>query len=221
MTQIYAPTHTAQATFPFKIFAICTLVLAIAVAIDVTFFAQGQSFKREGGGLETMSAVYYQVAAIVFFAILPKAQWRRLWHIPTLMVFFAMRELDFDKAFTPSGILSSGLYKDDNPLGTKLIAFTIGLFFLYLLWRTARVGSPALLVGLRQRATWAYLAGTSVTLVFVAKFVDGLALNMRTLNVVVPIDVTAVTATIEEVSEAFIPILVILALVARWKEHPA
>lgn len=211
-------TISSSPTLPLsRIFVICSLVLAVAVAIDLAFFAQGASFKREGGGLETMSALFYVVATGVFFTVTPKLHWRRLWHIPALMIFFAMRELDFDKAFTTSGVLSSNLYRGDSALMTKLIAGSVLFLFLFVLYRVARCGGPAAWRGLQSRAPWAFFALAAACCVVVTKSLDGLARKMLAFDVVVSEPIHQLSMIIEEVGEAFIPVFVILAIFARWK----
>ena len=214
-----APNLSSQVFLPKKTFVICAIVLAAVVAIDLLFFAKGESFAREGGGLETMSAVFYMVAALVFFAVTPKRHWKNLWHIPALMIFFALRELDFDKAFTTSGVLSSNLYRGDSPLMTKLIAGSVLLLFLLVLFRLVRFGGPATLRGLKARASWALLAITAALTMIFSKSIDGLARKMLSFDVVVSERVGDFAGLVEEIGEAFIPIFIILAILSRWKGH--
>ncbi len=202
-----------------RVFLVLTAVIGSAVLIDAVFFAQGASLKREGGGLETISAVLYLVAVGVFFKLVPRDDIVALWQVPALLVFFTLRELDFDKKFTPSGVLSSNLYLDDNALSTKLIAGSVLLLFLVVLYRMVRRGLPSLLRGLYARQTWAILVLSTFVLTFVAKSVDGLGRKLAGFGVTVPAKVDSIASIFEEVGEAFIPVLAILALIAAWRGY--
>ncbi|WP_282129395.1 hypothetical protein [Roseobacter litoralis] len=192
-------------------------LIAVFVIVDLLFFAQGQSFKREGGGLETASAVLYILAVVVFFIKTPMSEWLRLFHVPALMALFACRELDFDKAFTDAGILSLRLYSGDTALGTKLIAGAVALFSIYVILRTAWRGGPAVLRALRDGALWPWFAILAGVLVVGTKSVDGLGRKLLDFGIVISADLDATASLVEEVGETFIPVCAILAIAARWR----
>ncbi|SFG24454.1 hypothetical protein [Roseobacter denitrificans] len=196
-------------------------LLAAFVGVDLLFFAQGESFKREGGGLETASAVLYICAVVVFFLKAPVSDWPRLFHVPALMALFAARELDFDKAFTDSGILSLRLYSGDTPLGTKLVAGAVALFVIYVILRTAWRGGFAGLRALRDGALWPWFAVLACALVVGTKSIDGLGRKLLDFGIVITQDLDATAALIEEVGEAFIPVCAILAIAACWRGRKA
>lgn len=201
-----------------RAFLVCLALIAVFVGIDIAFFAGGESFKREGGGLETVSAVLYALAAIQFLARAPRTRWAELYHVPVLMVLFAFRELDFDKAFTPSGILSLRLYSSGNVmLLTKLIAAPIAAFVIYIILRNAWVGFFAGLRALRAGALWPWFALLAGALVVGTKSIDGLGRKLRDIGIVISGDVDATASLYEEVGEAFIPVCAILAIRACWK----
>lgn len=201
-----------------RAFLACLLLIAAFVAVDLAFFAHGESFKREGGGLETVSAVLYALAALQFFLRAPRARWRELHHVPALMILFALRELDFDKAFTPSGILSLRLYSSGNVmLMTKLIAAPFALFSIYIILRNAWVGWFAGWRALRAGALWPWFALLAGALVVGTKTIDGLGRKLRDLGVLITGDVDATASVIEETGEVFIPVCAILAIRACWK----
>lgn len=201
------------------IFLLLCVIIGVFILVDALFFAQRASLKREGGGLETASAVLYICAVAVFFKSVPRGFYAPLWQVPALMTFFALRELDFDKRFTPSGVLSSNLYLDDNALGTKLIAGCVLLLFLLVVYRMLHKGVPSLLRGLRARASWAFFVLSAFLLTFVAKSVDGLGRKLGGIGIEIPERVDAIASLFEEVGEAFIPVLAILALIACWRGY--
>ncbi|MEM9578035.1 MAG: hypothetical protein AAF999_13590 [Pseudomonadota bacterium] len=197
-------------------FGLCLGLICVSIVVDLAFFANGESFKREGGGLENVSAVLYGVAAIVFFAHAPSSRWGRLFHVPVLMVLFAMREMDFDKAFTESGILSLRMYSGDAAMMTKVIAGSVGLFSLYVILRTAWRGIPAALKGLRAGARWPWFAVLAGVLVVATKSVDGLGRKLLDLGIVISNDLDSAASYAEEIGEVFIPVCAILAILACW-----
>lgn len=198
-------------------FALCLALIAVFVIVDLAFFAQAASFKREGGGLENVSAVLYGIAALVFFRAAPRAVWARLFHIPALMILFAMREMDFDKAFTPEGVLQLRLYSGDTALQTKFIAGAVAIFSVYVILRTAWRGVPAILRDLRGGRLWPWFAVAAGALVVGTKSVDGLGRKLLDFGIVISADLDATASLVEEVGEVFIPVCAILAILACWR----
>lgn len=209
--------NAARPVSLFVTFGLCLALIAGFVLIDLLFFAQGASFKREGGGLESVSAVLYVIAGFVFFAFAPRPVWGRLFHVPTLMFLFAMRELDFDKAFTPAGVLSLRLYSGDAALSTKLIAGAAAVFSIYVILRTAWRGIPAAWAALRAGQLWPWFAALAGALVVATKSVDGLGRKLLDFGIVISTDLDATASLAEEVGEVFIPVCAILAIVACWR----
>ncbi len=198
-------------------FLVLAGVIGASVVVDALFFANGASLKREGGGLETISAVLYVYGAIVFLTVVPRSRWIRLWQIPALLVFFALRELDFDKAFTSSGVLSTNLYRGDSALSTKLIAGCVVLLFLIVLYRIVRHGLPGLLRGLRGKEPWAFLVIAAFLLTVVSKSVDGLGRKLLSIGIEISEKLDSAASVFEEIGEAFIPVLIVLAMLSFWK----
>lgn len=198
---------------------LCLVLIAVFVAGDLAFFSEGRSFKREGGGLESVSAVLYAVAVFVFFVRAPRGVWARLFHVPMLMALFAMRELDFDKAFTEAGILSLRLYSGDAALSTKLIAGAVAVFSVYVVFRMVRVGLPAGWAALKRAEIWPWFAMLAGVLVVVTKTIDGLGRKLMDVGIRISKDVDATASLIEEVGEVFIPVCAILAIVACWGRY--
>ena len=212
---IYHP--SADRVSPLRVFSVCTLVILTFIAVDLAFFAQGASFKREGGGLETASAVLYFVAAAVFIYVVPREDLRKLFTVPLVLVLFALRELDFDKAFTPSGILSAKLYSGDAALSTKLISGCVAVFIVWAILRTAWLGIPAIWRGMKEGAQWPWYAVAAGVTVVGTKSIDGLGRKMLDFGIVISDNVDATAALVEEVGEAFIPVFAIMAILARWR----
>ena len=200
-----------------KTFFACLALIMAFVGIDMMFIDGDASLKREGGGLETVSAVLYVVAVSVFFMLAPPQDRWRLFHVPALMALFAMRELDFDKAFTDAGILSLKLYSGDAMLRTKLIAAAVALIVVYVMLRTLWCGIPATLRARRAGEIWPWFALMAAGLIVATKSLDGLARKLMDLGIVISQDVGNVASLAEEIGEVFIPVCAILAMVACWR----
>jgi hypothetical protein len=198
-------------------FVMCLGLIAVFITVDLAFFAAGASFKREGGGLETVSAVLYFIAIAVFFAVAPRAVWGRLFHIPALMLVFGLRELDFDKAFTQAGILSIKMYSGPAPLTEKLIAGAVAAGVVYVILRTAWRGVPAVWQALKAGALWPWFAALAGALVAATKSIDGLGRKLLDFGIVISDDLDATAALWEEVGEVFIPVCAILGILAWWR----
>lgn len=208
---------SVTAGYLFKVVLACTAVIACFVLVDVAVFAQGASFKREGGGLETISGLLYLVGIALFFALAPARVWAPLFQVPVLLALFAMREFDMDKAFTRHGIMSIKQYTSDAPLTEKLIGGTVALFAFYVLYRILRYGGPAAWRALRQGEVWPWFGLLAGALVVATKSVDGLGRKLLDFGIVISDDLDLFAGTAEEIGEAFIPVCAILAIVSRWK----
>ena len=198
-----------------------TAFVGLCVLIDALFFANEASLMREGGGLELSAAILFAATAVVFIVIVPRVHWVELAQIPILMLLFAMRELDLDKAFTSSGILSLRFYSGDSSLTAKIIG---GAFVGLTLWAMARVvlrGVGPFLRGLRSGEVWAYMIAIAVFLTFSTKMIDGLGRKLAPLGIEVSATVEEWAFIYEEIGESFIAVFVILALVDRWKRRAA
>lgn len=198
-------------------FVLCLALIGLFVAIDVMLIARGASFVREGGGLENVSAVLYVVSLVVFFRLAPPSNWRRLWHIPTLMMLFALRELDFDKAFTEAGVLSLKLYSGNAAWHVKMTAGAVALFVLVVVLRSMILGGPAAVRAVRHGQNWAWFVFLAVALLVSTKTLDGLARKLMGLGIIISDDLDAVASLVEETGEVFIPVCAILAMVACWR----
>lgn len=200
-----------------KAFFLCLALIAVFIIGDVLFFAGEESFKREGGGLENVSALLYGIAFVVFFAVAPSTIWSKLFYVPVLMLLFAFRELDFDKAFTESGILSLRLYSSDASLVTKFVSGAVACFSIFIILLTAWRGVPASLNAMRAGQLWPWFAVLAGFLVVATKSVDGLGRKLLDFGIVISDDLDTTASYVEEIGEAFIPVCAILAMVAAWK----
>ena len=212
-----AQAKTAKAAYLLKVFLASLAVIAVFIVVDLAFIADGRSFKREGGGLETASAVLYFAVIYAFFRHVPARLWASLFQIPGLMALFAMREFDMDKAFTQSGIMSIKFYSGDSSLVAKLIGGAVAVLALYILYRVVRFGAPAAWRGIRGGESWPWFAALAGVIVVATKSIDGLGRKMLDFGIVISEDLDLLASSAEEIGEAFIPVCALLAVLARWK----
>ena len=212
-----ASTTTATAGYLFRVALAGTALIAVFVTVDALISPAGTSLKREGGGLEVSSVVLQLLAAATFFAVVPSRFWAPLFHLPALFVLFAAREMDFDKAFTQSGILSLRFYSGDSSLTAKLIGGAFALFAVYVVFRSLRRGLPAMWRALQEREVWPWFAIMAAVLIVFVKAMDGLGRKLRDFGIEISEDLNTLASTVEEIGEAFLPVIAILALIACWK----
>ncbi|HHY84844.1 MAG TPA: hypothetical protein GYA07_04815 [Verrucomicrobia bacterium] len=128
-----------------------------------------KAIAAEGGPIENLSLVVLAFGTVAAGLRLWRAR-TRLWAAVTVMLFWMfLRELDYQKLFTPRSIESIGFYSNPQvPLQWKLAAIAallpFGIAALHLLLTTAR--------HLRSRPgvlwTWRYPIGAAVILMIVA-----------------------------------------------------
>ena len=127
------------------------------------------------------------------------------------------RELDFHKIFTTEEVLKTRFYVDPAiGLGEKVPAFLAVAAAVTALIAAAWLCGPPLLAALRRRGAAATLVSVGVALLFVSKGLDnGVRLWRKNVAEVAPV-VQRRVGFVEEISEAFIPALLLAAVAAVW-----
>ena len=127
------------------------------------------------------------------------------------------RELDFHKIFTTEEVLKTRFYADPAiGLGEKVPAFLAVAAAVWALLSAAWLCGPPLIAGLRRRSPAATLVSVGVALLFVSKGLDaGVRLWRKNIFDVAPV-VQRRVGFVEEISEAFIPALLLAALATVW-----
>ncbi|MBN2647684.1 MAG: hypothetical protein JXR44_07860 [Thiotrichales bacterium] len=196
-----------------KIYGLSTFVLLALMSLMLLLPAETSRYwLREGGLIETVSALsYLGVIAYVFWVFKPHF-WRRYHYLLILLLMFCFRELDFDKRFTEVGILKSQfLLSQQVPLMQKLLG---GLVLLILIYSTARAlfthGLRVIQDSLRPTVqSVGVLLG--VAAIVVSKTLDGLERKLQGLGFEVNNWLTQNASAFEEIIELFIPLYFLLA----------
>ncbi|MGJ8557044.1 MAG: hypothetical protein ACSHW6_08385, partial [Sulfitobacter geojensis] len=106
------------------------LVYVLFVCV-VTVAMQGmRAVETEAGGIELMSAYAWFCALLLFVATYRRNAVTRYWYGTALLAALFARELDLDKAFFDSGILSLRHYSGAAPLWQKLVGAAVVLGLL-------------------------------------------------------------------------------------------
>ncbi len=197
--------------------AVALAVVLAFISFDLLRSPEGKWLLREGGGIESVTAVLLGYAALLYAGARTGP---RNWHVAVGLILLAMRELDFDKRFTSEGILQLRLYSGDSPLWEKLVGAAVVCLAVVVLVRLALFQLRPWLRALSQGAAWAWLFALCGVLVVSAKSLDGLARKLAPLGVDVPDDISDLSSRIEELFELYFALVLLasLAILIRRKE---
>jgi hypothetical protein len=185
----------------------------LLVGLDVVLRPEGARLTREGGGIETASALLYVYAVAVWLRRHSTADWRAFWHIPVILLFAAAREFDLDKTLTSVGILKSNLYLTDQaPVWERLVGLAVLLLLMVAAVQLVRVHGRGFLRGLRAGDSGALAVAAAIGVAGFAKSIDGLARKLRPFDITVDDEFNAVVVMAEEVLELTIPLLLLYAI---------
>lgn len=185
----------------------------LMIGLDVALRPEGAKLTREGGGIETASALLYVYVATVWLRRRSPADWRALWHIPVILLFAAAREFDLDKSLTSVGILKSNLYLTDQaPVWERLAGAAVLLLLAVSVVRLVRVHGRSFLRGLAAGDVGALTVAVAVATAGFAKSIDGLARKLRPFDVTLDPGFNARVVMAEEVLELLIPFLLLYAV---------
>lgn len=196
------------------------MIALLVTLICLVFTNDVYALFHEGGPVEGMSAVFWFIAALwLTVHFVRSGQWR-IWHTAFLLWAAGMRELDWDKAFTQEGVLQLRLYSGDAPLVQKAIGAAIVLLILVAVMRLLIRDLPGFLRRLRLLRANEWLMVLVVSLLFVAKTIDGLGRKLAPFGIEVTEWASGFAGRAEESMELFAAIL-ILQVVALYAGREA
>jgi len=166
-------------------------------------------------GLFESLTVYLYILCLILILIF--WSWKKIiskWYLSALIILFALRELDYDKAHFTHGVLKSRQYFSDLVGLPELIAsISILIFIVLVLGSIIIKEKDSFIEGIKslKQSQLAILA--SIILIIVTKTIDGAERKFG-------IDLTAsyerLTLIIEEVGEMGIPIMFAVAILS-WR----
>lgn len=185
------------------VFTVGLLLIELIIVPDANLFF------KEGYGVERVTVALYALAIAMWFAYRGIAAGLADWQVPALLALFAMREMDFDKRFTETGLLKLQYYIGPGPVTGKLAGILLLLVVAVVLVRLARRNLGPLLSGLRAGLVEAWVVVSAGVLVVAAKAIDGIDRKLAPLGIEVSPSVLERFGRSEEVME-----LVFVALLA-------
>ena len=143
---------------------------------------------------------------------------KRYHYAVLLVIFFMLRELDFDKKFTTMGVLKSKFYVSPVvPVAEKAIGAMVIALLIYAAVQSIRRHARGLVHGLRRDCVVSlgvFLVGVFLV---VSKSLDGIARKLNDIGIGISAQTSDVSAVIEEVLEFGIPLILMLAAAAFFK----
>jgi hypothetical protein len=168
----------------------------------------------EGGLFESLTVYLYIFCLILICVRWPLQKILSNWYLSALIILFALRELDYDKAHFTHGVLKSRQYFSDLVGLPELLVSIVLLIFIFtvLLFIVLKERNNFIkgVINLRQ-SQLAVLA--SIILVIVTKTIDGVE---RKFGIDLSPSGERFALIIEEVGEMGIPIMFTVAILS-WR----
>ena len=137
-----------------------------------------------------------------------------------LVVLFMLRELDFDKKFTTMGVLKSKFYVSPVvPVAEKAIGAMVIALLIYAAVQSIRRHARGLVHGLRRDCVVSLGILLVGVFLVVSKSLDGIGRKLNDIGIGISAQTSDVSAVIEEVLEFGIPLILMLAAVAFFKNR--
>ena len=187
------------------------LIIGFLPLLDVE---QQKNLLAEGGLFESLT-VYLYIFCLILICV--KWHWQKIlsnWYLSALIILFALRELDYDKAHFTHGVLKSRQYFSDLVgLPELLVSILVLIFIITVLALILLRERNNFIQGVInfEQSQLAVLA--SIILIIITKTIDGAERKFG-------IDLTAayerLALVIEEVGEMGIPIMFAVAILS-WR----
>lgn len=177
---------------------------------------------KEGGVVETASAIGYFVCIVFLFYVGRSASMQTHWYLYVIFSAMALRELDFDKRFTETGVLQSKfLIAGDVGLFAKLFGGALLLLLVAAIVFWVRRHVRYFFAGVLSRRSSSWAAGFALFFIVMTKSIDGLARKLEPFGVEISAHTDEIASRFEEVFELGIPIAFLYAIYLHWRRHEA
>jgi hypothetical protein len=187
------------------------LIIGFLPFLDVE---QQKNLLTEGGLFESLTVYLYIFCLILIGVRWPLQKILSNWYLSALIILFALRELDYDKAHFTHGVLKSRQYFSDLVgLPELLISLVVLIFILTVLTLIVLKEKNNFIKGIidLKQSQLAVLA--SIILVIVTKTIDGME---RKFGIDLSPSGERFSLIIEEVGEMGIPIMFAIAILS-WR----
>ena len=199
-----------------------SLILLQATLFVSTFFMTEDArniLLKEGGIIESLSAAGYFICAI-FILYKGRLNYLKSYHyVLMIIIFFLLRELDFDKRFTTEGILSSKfLFSENVPFSEKIIGTVIIAILLYAVFSLIYLNTRQFMAGLKEKSPVSLGILFVIIFLVVSKTLDGLARKLKGLGIEISQTASFYASSIEEILELGIPVMLVLTFSTYFKQ---
>ena len=190
------------------------LIFSIIGFLPFLDVEQQKNLLTEGGLFESLTVYLYIFCLILICISWPLQKIRSKWYLSALIILFALRELDYDKAHFTHGVLKSRQYFSDLVgLPEFLISLAVLIFILTVLLFIVFKERNNFIKGVInfRQSQLAVLA--SIILVIVTKTIDGME---RKFGIDLSPAGERFALIVEEVGEMGIPIMFAIAILS-WR----
>lgn len=198
-----------------------TITLSILILIigflPLLDYEQQSKLLVEHGFFESLTVYLYLLCLILIFITWPWEKILSKWYFSALIILFALRELDYDKAYFTHGVLKSRQYFSDLVSFPELItSIFILLFIIVVLISIALKERKSFIKGIKSYEQPQLAILTSIVLVAITKTIDGAE---RKFGIDLSDSIERLTMIIEEVGEMGIPIMFAIAIISSQKKR--
>ena len=190
------------------------LIFSIIGFLPFLDVEQQKNLLKEGGLFESLTVYLYVFCLILILISWPLQKILSKWYFSALIILFALRELDYDKAYFTHGVLKSRQYFSDlvslPELLISIAVLIIILTVLTLIVMKERNNFIKGVIDLRQ-SQLAVLA--SIIFIIVTKTIDGAE---RKFGIDLSPSGERFALIVEEVGEMGIPIMFAIAILS-WR----
>jgi len=202
-------------------FILAGIVLLLLFILSFIWEGDARKFLlKEGGLIESATALAYFLC-IVFIVFKGKFTYLKKYpHIFLLIIFFMLRELDFDSRFTTTGILKIRFFTGSNvPFAEKIIGAAVILFLVYVIVVILRRHTMDFFSGLKKHDIVSVGVLISCVLLAVSQSLDGFDRKLKSFGIIVSKQVSLYAGAVEEILELGFPVFLIITLVAYFNAN--
>jgi len=193
-----------------------TLGLLISIIGFLPFLdvEQQKNLLVEDGFFEILTVYFYIFCLILICVSWPLQKIITKWYFSALIILFALRELDYDKANFTHGVLKSKQYFSDLVGFPELIAsISILIFIVLVLGSIIIKEKDSFIEGIKSLKQSQLAVLVSIILVIITKTIDGIE---RKFGIDLSPPGERFALIVEEVGEMGIPIMFAIAILS-WR----
>ena len=190
------------------------LIFSIIGFLPFLDVEQQKKLLAEGGLFESLTVYLYIFCLILICIRWPLQKILSSWYLSALIILFALRELDYDKAHFTHGVLKSRQYFSDLVgLPELLISIIVLIFILTVLLFIVLKERNNFIKGVINFRQSQLAILTSIILVITTKTIDGME---RKFGIDLSLTGERFALIVEEVGEMGIPIMFAIAILS-WR----